>query len=397
MIRLFAVLGFLLLALPLQLRAQGDDPIADYRATLSRVEDALNEGFAPARARGLLQTAFNDAEIGFSQRYLDRWSATVFQRWARMRLVFAASDTRLANWQAAVQAGEITSAAAQAALDVPMAQLLDLVDRIPIWLSDDIARLAERAFWTDLAQSVGCCGPLYYQALQEADQVWASSQSPSAATIAGLQLLPPVGMPDFDTAAQAHAGLALRSEALALEGGDTPVARRVLLNDAALFADLFAHRPVADLGDLAAREGFAAAPVAPLIGLARITEPGPLRDTLIAQARLRLEARAAYFSSPEAAIAGTAPTAAAPAPANAGRPTQGMAGNAGTGGAATTSGTVQLRLMVPQGGADEENTVAAALAALRDDSQTGLVAAAAAARAVDELLVPGDVAAALAR
>ena len=54
MIRLFAVLGLLLLALPLQLRAQGADPIADYRATLSRVEDALNEDFAPARARGLL-------------------------------------------------------------------------------------------------------------------------------------------------------------------------------------------------------------------------------------------------------------------------------------------------------------------------------------------------------
>jgi len=341
MMRRLATLGFLLLALPLQPRAQGVDPIVEFRAALSRAEIAVNEDFALARTRGLLQTAFSEADIGFSQRYLDRWSAAVFQRWSRMRPIFAASDTRLANWQAAVAAGEISSAAAQAALEVPMAQLLDLSERIPFWLSDDIARQTERAFWTDLAQSVGCCDALYYQALAEADQVGASSLSPSAAAIARLELLPPVGMPDFDGGVQAYAGLALRGEALALEGGDTPAARRVMLNDAALFVELFGAAPASDPGDLGAREGFAAAPVAPLVALARITEPGPLRNTLIAQARIRLEARAAHLGN-------------------------------------------------------RETAVAAALDALHDDSQSGLSAAVAAARAVDDLLLPGDVAAALA-
>ena len=389
MIRLVALIGLLMLALPAQMRAQGVDPIAEYRVALAEAEDALNEDFALARTRGLLQNAFGDADIGFSQRYLDRWSATVFQRWARMRLILRASDTRLANWQAAVEAGEVTGAAALAALAAPMAQLLDVTERIPLWLSDDITRLTERAFWTDLAQSVGCCGAAYYQALEEADQVWASSLSPSAATIAGLELLPPVGTPDFDAAARAYAGLALRGEALALEGGDTPAARRAMLNDVALFADLFGDRPTADLGDLAAREGFAATPVAPLIALARITEPGPLRDTLLGQAGVRLEARAAYLDRRHAAMAADAQGA----PAWTSRTTGPLAGGAGGNPAlGAVSGTGS-----GAGAMAEENAVAAALAALRDDSQTGLAAAADAARAVDGLLVPGDVAAILAR
>lgn len=413
---LFALVGLLMLALPLQVRAQGADPIAEYRAALSEAEDALNEEFALARTRNLLQSAFGDADIGFSQRYLDRWSATVFQRWARMRLIFAASDTRLANWQAAVEAGEVSVASAEAALEAPMAELLELADRIPLWLHDDITRLTERAFWTDLAQSIGCCEAAYYQALQEADQVAASSQSPSAATVAGLELLPPVGMPDFDAAALAYAGLALRAGALELEGGDTPVARRELLNDAALFADLFADRPatdLVDLADLAAREGFAAAPVAPLIALARITEPGPLRRTLMAQARARLEARAAYLGGLETPMAADppVPAAPAPAPATAGRTTTGgvgVSGNsagfgapaavaqAGAGATSAMTGALQLQLMGPATDTDEDGAVAAALAALGDDSQTGLSAAADAARAVDDLFMPGDVSAALA-
>jgi len=380
MIRLLALLGFLLLALPLQPRAQGADPITEYRAALSRAEIALNENFALARTRGLLQNAFSEADIGFSQRYLDRWSATVFQRWSRMRLIFAASDTRLANWQAAVAAGEISPAAAQTALEGPMAQLLGLSARIPLWLDDDIVRLTERAFWTDLAQSEGCCDALYYQALAEADQVRASSQSPSAATIAALELLPPVGMPDFDAGAQAYARLALRAEALTLEGGDTPVARRVMLNDAALFAELFGAAPASDPWDLGAREGFAATPVAPLIALARITEPGPMRNTLIAQARARLEARAAYLGGPE-----TAPPAMLdPAPATANRRIQDPAGS------------FQLQSAAPPAAPDRAEAVAAALEALQDDSQAGLSAAVAAARAVDDLLLPGDVTTALA-
>jgi hypothetical protein len=400
-IRIIALIGLLLLALPLQVRAQGVDRIAEYRAALAEAEDARNEEFALARTRGLLQTSFRDADIGFSQRYLDRWSATIFQRWARMRLFFGANDARLANWQAAVAAGEVSAAAAEAALAAPMAQVLDLADRIPMWLSDDVIRLTERAFWTDLAQSVGCCDALYYQALEEADQVWASSRSPLAATIAGLELLPPVGMPDFDTAAQAYAGLALRSEALALEGGDTPAARRTMLNDAALFADLFADRPATDLADLAAREGFAAAPVAPLLALARITEPGTLRTTLIEQARMRLEARAAYLDSFYPAIAADAPAPSAPI---ANQRTTGAAGgngtNTGSGGLGGSSGTVVIREAQAQPAAApvvvvEEMAVAAALAALQDDSQTGLATAAAAARAVDDMLMPGDVTAVL--
>jgi hypothetical protein len=401
MIRIFALIGLLLLALPLQVRAQTADPIVEYRAALAEAEDGLNEEFALARTRGLLQYAFSDADIGFSQRYLDRWSATVFQRWARMRLFFWASDTRLANWQAAVATGEVSALAAEAALAAPMAQVLDLADRIPLWLSDDVARLTERAFWTDLAQSVGCCDALYYQALEEADQVWASSQSPSAATIAGLELLPPVDMPDLNIAAQAYAGLALQSEALALEGGDTPAARRAILNDAALFADLFADRPASDLADLAAREGFAAAPVAPLLALARVTEPGPLRTTLIEQARMRLQARAAFLGNSDLAIAADAP--AAP---TTNRRTTGAAGgngsNTGSGAPVSSSGTIIVAEAQVQPAAQslvviEENAVTAALAALNDDSQTGLAAAISAARAVDDMLVPGDVAAGLAR
>ena len=183
----------------------------------------------------------------------------------------------------------------------------------------------------------------------------------------------------------------MRGEALALEGGDTPAARRAMLNDAALFADLFGDRPTADLGDLAAREGFAATPVAPLIALARITEPGALRDTLLGQARIRLEARAAYLDRRHAAMAADAQGAPASATAWTSRTTGPLAGGAGGNpalGAVSGSGS-------GAGAMAEEN--AAALAALRDDSQTGLAAAADAARAADGVLVPGDVAAILAR
>lgn len=398
--RFFALVGLLLLALTLQARAQTADPIAQYRADLAQVEIALNEEFALARTRGLLQAAFGAADIGFSQRYLDRWSATVFQRWARMRLLFGASDMRMADWQAAVAAGEVTQEGAEAALAAPMATLLDLAGRIPIWLNDDVARLTERAFWTDLAQSQGCCGAAYYQALHEADQVWAASQSPSAAMIAGLELLPPVGRPDFNGAALAREALARRGAALALEGGDTAAARRAMLNDGALIAELFGDRPATGLGDLAAREGFAAAPVAPLVALARITEPGPLRNTLIAQARIRLEARAAYFDSPEFMAAAPAPAPATP-PAR--RTTTGSANGAGhsvapvdpDGMPGPGSGILQLQMIAPQAEPGGEDAVADALAALGDDSQAGLSAAASAARAVDALLMPGDVAAAV--
>ena len=436
--RIIALIGLLMLALPLQLRAQTVERIPEYRAMLSDAEAALNEDFAMARARAELQDAFDSSGIGFSNRYLDRWSATVFQRWSRMRLFFDEADARLAEWQAALDAGEVSEAEAEAALAVPTAQLLEVARRIPEWLHDDVARLAERAFWTDLAQDVGCCDALYYLALDEADRVWASSASPDAATVAGLDLIPPVGDADHDAEAANFAALSERVETLDLEGGNTATLRRVLINDALLLADLFGTARFGDLADLAAREGFSAQPVAPLLALARITEPGPLRTMLIERARLRLEARAAHLglegpdmnpvtdmaanNAPEPEPELDLPIADAPA----GGVTLGI-GSSGAnsgldaflGGAQVGSGAVtqsgHRRTVAPSTSTATTSTaiiaaptaapppaaaplpdgqiaaVERALEALSDDSQAGLAAATEAAEMVDALLEPGDI------
>ena len=435
---IIALIGLLMLALPLQLRAQTVERIPEYRAMLSDAEAALNEDFAMARARAELQDAFDSSGIGFSNRYLDRWSATVFQRWSRMRLFFDEADARLAEWQAALDAGEVSEAEAEAALAVPTAQLLEVARRIPEWLHDDVARLAERAFWTDLAQDVGCCDALYYLALDEADRVWASSASPDAATVAGLDLIPPVGDADHDAEAANFAALSERVETLDLEGGNTATLRRVLINDALLLADLFGTARFGDLADLAAREGFSAQPVAPLLALARITEPGPLRTMLIERARLRLEARAAHLglegpdmnpvtdmaanNAPEPEPELDLPIADAPA----GGVTLGI-GSSGAnsgldaflGGAQVGSGAVtqsgHRRTVAPSTSTATTSTaiiaapttapppaaaplpdgqiaaVERALEALSDDSQAGLAAATEAAEIVDALLEPGDI------
>lgn len=440
MIRSIALIGLLMLALPLQLRAQTAERIPEYRAMLSGAEAALNETFAMANARAELQDAFASSGIGFSNRYLDRWSATVFQRWSRMRLFFDEADARLADWQAALDAGEVTEAEAEAALAVPTAQLLEVARRIPEWLDDDVARFAERAFWTDLAQEVGCCDALYYHALAEADQVWASSSSPDAATVAGLDLIPPVGAPDHDAEAANFAALAARVETLDLEGSDTATQRRVLINDARLLSDLFASPRFGDLADLAARESFAARPVAPLLALARITEPGPLRSMLVERARLRLEARAAHLGIPanqmiaslEAPVADPESGPAADSGPLASLPIGNLgAGSYNSGAASATNsisgfnGGLQGTAGVAQSGTGvvattrsngaaappppviaapaavpppvttnsdaEAAAVAAALAALSDDSQAALDDAAEAAETVDDLFEPGDI------
>ncbi|MGR3711124.1 MAG: hypothetical protein ACU0A9_16965 [Alterinioella nitratireducens] len=443
--RIIALIGLLMLALPLQLRAQTVERIPEYRAMLSDAEAALNEDFAMARARAELQDAFDSSGIGFSNRYLDRWSATVFQRWSRMRLFFDEADARLAEWQAALDAGEVSEAEAEAALAVPTAQLLEVARRIPEWLHDDVARLAERAFWTDLAQDVGCCDALYYLALDEADRVWASSASPDAATVAGLDLIPPVGDARHDAEAANFAALSERVETLDLEGGNTATLRRVLINDALLLADLFGTARFGDLADLAAREGFSARPVAPLLALARITEPGPLRTMLIERARLRLEARAAHLGlegpdmNPVTDMASNNAPEPEPEPeldlpiadAPAGGVTLGI-GSSGAnsgldaflGGAQVGSGAVtqsgNRRTVAPSTSTATTSTatsstaiiaaptaapppaaaplpdgqiaaVERALEALSDDSQAGLAAATEAAEMVDALLEPGDI------
>ena len=436
--RIIALIGLLMLALPLQLRAQTVERIPEYRAMLSDAEAALNEDFAMARARAELQDAFDSSGIGFSNRYLDRWSATVFQRWSRMRLFFDEADARLAEWQAALDAGEVSEAEAEAVLAVPTAQLLEVARRIPEWLHDDVARLAERAFWTDLAQDVGCCDALYYLALDEADRVWASSASPDAATVAGLDLIPPVGDARHDAEAANFAALSERVETLDLEGGNTATLRRVLINDALLLADLFGTARFGDLADLAAREGFSAQPVAPLLALARITEPGPLRTMLIERARLRLEARAAHLglegpdmnpvtdmasnNAPEPEPELDLPIADAPAGgvtlgigssgansglgaflggAQVGSGVVTQSGNRRTVAPSTSTATTSTAIIAapttappPAAAPLPDGQIAAverALEALSDDSQAGLAAATEAAEMVDALLEPGDI------
>lgn len=399
MIRILALIGLLMLALPLQVRADTHDPIATYRADLSAAMDALNEEFSLARSRGQVVRAFGNAEIDFSRRYTDRWSSTVFQHWSRMRLLFFTTDQRLADWQEAVAAGDVSHETAIAALEIPVERTLNVVARIPAWLSDDVTRLTERAFWTDLAHEVGCCDALYYHALDEANLVWSAAESPDPALIAGLQLLPPVGDVDFDAAALAFAGLTTRADALAALGTDDPVARRLLLNEAALLIDIFGEVAMAtypELVDLAARETFTTRPVAPLLALATITEPGPLRMAVLTHVRVRLEARAAYLERPAPATGLVNILSAMGTETETGSGyflSQGPSDDAAIGGLLSDPAAdpapaplpVPAPLVVaPQ--AEAAMAVAAALTALEDDSQDGLIAATRMAQNVDDLL-----------
>jgi len=175
-------------------------------------------------------------------------------------------------------------------------------DQMTDWLDDDTARMSERAFWTDLAQEIGCCDPLYYQALAEANGVWGVALSPDPAAIAALQIVPAVPTEDSrdeSPAERAFAWLASRVEGAMDDGAASPARRRALLVEARLLVDLFGLPQDVELEQslttLVTREGFAAQPVAPLIRMAALTEPGPLRQILLDRAAARLDSRAEYL------------------------------------------------------------------------------------------------------
>lgn len=302
MIRQTVLLIAILLALPFAARAQEDALISGYRADLTEMRETAAPTPAIGIVRGQLSRAFIENDIVFSRRYLDNWSQLLQDRWAQHDTFFATQLLTLSDWDQALALGTVTHEEAEAALTPAMTQAGQIAAHIPDWLEDDVARMAERAFWTDLAQEIGCCDPLYYHALSEADAVWGVALSPDPAAIAALQILPAVpdpNRPDVTTGDLAFAWLAARAEGLMADGAASPARRRALLVEAHLLEELFGlpgDAPLErSLTTLATREGFAAQPVAPLIRMAALTEPGPLRDLLLGHAAARLDSRAEHL------------------------------------------------------------------------------------------------------
>ena len=228
----------------------------------------------------------------------------------------------------------MAQAEAEAALSGAMARIRVLADAMPLWREDDVVRMTERAFWTDLAHEIGCCAALYYLALEEADAVWAGARSPDPAAIAALEVIPMVPTDQVAAVApatRAYDWLATRAEALASRDESEPGARRALLVEASLLQDLFgprSGRPESrNLDALADRMDFAARPVAPLFRMAALTESRHAQVALLTRALDRLETRAEHLR-PGGAVTGPDPTEAparamgqggdapAPAPAN---------------------------------------------------------------------------------
>ena len=302
MFRQIALIFCLLLVLPFAARAQEESLIASYRSEITGLREATAPTPAIGEVRGRLSRAFIDNDIAFSRRYLDNWSQLLLDRWAQYDVFFATQLDTLTNWDHALITGTVTPDIAEAALSPAMDQMRLIAAQMPDWLDDDTARMADRAFWTDLAQEIGCCDPLYYQALAEANGVWGVALSPDPVAIAALQIVPavPVGdIPIVSPADRAYAWLAARAEGLAADGAASPARRRALLVEARLLEDLFGLPSNMELEQsltaLVTREGFAAQPVAPLIRMAALTEAGPLRQILLDHAAARLDSRAAYL------------------------------------------------------------------------------------------------------
>jgi hypothetical protein len=311
MIRQTVLILALLLALPFAARAQEDALVAGYRAELTALREEAASTPALGIVRGQLSRAFIENDIVFSRRYLDNWSQLLQDRWAQHDTFFATQLLTLTAWDTALTEGTVTRQEAETALAPAMDQVAVIAGHIPEWLEDDIARMTERAFWTDLAQEIGCCEALYYHALSEADAVWGVALSPDPAAIAALQIIPAVpspDSPDMTTGDLAFAWLASRAEGLMADGAASPARRRALLIEAHLLEELFGLPGDAtlelSLTTLATREGFAAQPVAPLIRMAALTEPGPLRDLLLGHAAARLDSRADHLRAAAEAEAG---------------------------------------------------------------------------------------------
>lgn len=302
MIRQTVLVLAILLALPFAARAQEDSLIAGYRADITELREGAETAPAIGVVRGRLSRAFIENDIVFSRRYLDNWSLLLQDRWAQHDTFFATQLVALSDWDQALIEGSVTRAEAEAALAPAMDQIGVIAEYIPEWLEDDTQRMTERAFWTDIAQEIGCCDPLYYHALSEADAVWGVALSPDPSAIAALQIIPAVpgpDSPDVTTGELAFAWLASRAEGLMADGAASPARRRALLVEANLLEELFGlpgDEPLdRSLATLATREGFAAQPVAPLIRMAALTEPGPLRDLLLGHAAARLDSRAMHL------------------------------------------------------------------------------------------------------
>lgn len=302
MIRQTVLIIAILLALPFAARAQEDSLVAGYRADLTELREEAASTPALGIVRGQLSRAFIESDIVFSRRYLDNWSQLLQDRWAQHDTFFSTQIQTLNTWDVALPEGRVTRAEAEAALAPAMEQVALIAGHIPDWLEDDIARMTERGLWTDLAQEIGCCDALYYHALSEADAVWGVALSPDPSAIAALQIIPAVptpDSPDATTADMAFAWLASRAEGLVADGAASPARRRALLIEARLLEELFGLpgdvQLERSLTTLATREGFAAQPVAPLIRMAALTEPGPLRDLLLGHAAARLDSRADHL------------------------------------------------------------------------------------------------------
>lgn len=319
-----------LLALPFAARAQEDGYAAEMRADILALREELTASVAIGTARARLSRAFIETDIVFSRRYLDTWSTLLHDRWNQHLSFFDTQLTALGNWDQALAAGLVSAEEAEAALTPALERIEVMAETMPLWQEDDTLRLAERAFWTDLAQEIGCCEPLYYHALTEAEEVWSGALSPDPAAIAALELVPMVpldGMVAVDPADRAYAWLASRAEALAGEEDPDPGARRALLTEARLLESLFGlPGGVAlerSLSTMAAREGYASRPVAPLVRLAAITEEPYLRAALLERAAERLRDRATHLGlapvglpQEEAALRSMAGESDDPAPAS---------------------------------------------------------------------------------
>lgn len=301
--RLIILAVTLLLMLPPVARAQGQgDLISGYGEEITALQESMEATTAIGTVRARLSRAFIDSDIAFSRRYLDSWSLTLQDRWRQHESFFDTQQIALGNWRDAVAAGLITEADAEAALAPAMERIRIVAETMPFWQDDDIDRLAERAFWIDLAQEIGCCGPLYYHALEEADSVWSGAVSPAPSAVAALDLLPTVPLEEVQVIApevRAYAWLASRAEAMAEAESPEPGALRALLTEARLLESLYGLPGGVALdrsfSTLAAREGYAARPVAPLVRLAAITEPGYMRDALLVRASQRLQDRATHL------------------------------------------------------------------------------------------------------
>lgn len=302
MSRLPALAIACLLALPLAASAQEDGLTTEMRAEILSLREDLAESVATGTARARLSRAFIEADITFSRRYLDGWSTLLQDRWNQHLSFFDTQLTALGNWDQALAGGLVSVEEAETALTPALERIEVMAETMPLWQEDDTQRLAERAFWTDLAQDIGCCEPLYYHALTEAEEVWSGALSPDPAAIAALELVPVVpleAMVAVDPADRAYAWLASRAETIAGEEDPEPGARRALLTEARLLESLFGlPGGVAlerSLSTLTAREGYASRPVAPLVRLAAITEQPYLREALLERAADRLRDRATHL------------------------------------------------------------------------------------------------------